>query len=283
MSKDNVDEAFDLPPPYSNLDPASVPPQPSPSIFSSHLASLRASILADEIARASARDERDNQLLALLLPHVEHILSSISAMSPAPSLAEAIIIPEDAADEAWKLSDEGIERPGAVGPGIRSPGNAVVTRVVRVRTQAKKDGSSDRYEPPRETSDWAWTGSSGDDVSLSPTAWWTDEALARRLARSLQPKNPISETAPRPPPQQSKPEKSSRWKLFGGSKPSSSSSSAAPDPRPQWDNEVAMTVKAEEVTFRKENDFGIWESKTGWGLVMRVRLLRLEKSTWLFV
>lgn len=33
-----------------------------------------------------------------------------------------------------------------------------------------------------------------------------------------------------------------------------------------------MHVRAEHVTFRRENEMGIWESKSGWGIVVRLRL-----------
>jgi hypothetical protein len=33
-----------------------------------------------------------------------------------------------------------------------------------------------------------------------------------------------------------------------------------------------MVVRADEVTFRKENDFGVWESRTGYGIVVRIRV-----------
>lgn len=33
-----------------------------------------------------------------------------------------------------------------------------------------------------------------------------------------------------------------------------------------------MDVRAEHVTFRRENEMGIWESKSGWGLVVRLQL-----------
>lgn len=32
-----------------------------------------------------------------------------------------------------------------------------------------------------------------------------------------------------------------------------------------------MTVRAEEVSFRRENELGIWESRNGYGIVVRVR------------
>jgi hypothetical protein len=41
---------------------------------------------------------------------------------------------------------------------------------------------------------------------------------------------------------------------------------------PGEDDAVKMTVRAEEVTFRRENDFGVWESMSGWGIVVTVRV-----------
>ena len=36
------------------------------------------------------------------------------------------------------------------------------------------------------------------------------------------------------------------------------------------DHSVKITVRAEELMFRKENDFGVWESRTGFGIVVTV-------------
>jgi hypothetical protein len=49
----------------------------------------------------------------------------------------------------------------------------------------------------------------------------------------------------------------------------------------EMDDRVEMVVRAEEVTFRKENEFGVWESMSGFGIVVTVktrlsRELRLE-------
>ncbi|KAK4150508.1 hypothetical protein C8A00DRAFT_17992 [Chaetomidium leptoderma] len=38
------------------------------------------------------------------------------------------------------------------------------------------------------------------------------------------------------------------------------------------DDSVKMTVRSEEVTFRKENEFGVWEGRSGWGIVVTVRV-----------
>jgi hypothetical protein len=73
-----------------------------------------------------------------------------------------------------------------------------------------------------------------------------------------------------------------RWGLGGGKKKaaeqtspvlSSPVSPALSSPTSGGENDaVKMTVRAEEVTFRKENEFGLWESRTGWGIVVTVRV-----------
>jgi hypothetical protein len=73
-----------------------------------------------------------------------------------------------------------------------------------------------------------------------------------------------------------------RWGLGGGKRkaaeqtspvPASPVSPALSSPTSGGeDDAVKMTVRAEEVTFRKENEFGLWESKTGWGIVVTVRM-----------
>ncbi|AEO68457.1 uncharacterized protein THITE_2170766 [Thermothielavioides terrestris NRRL 8126] len=75
-----------------------------------------------------------------------------------------------------------------------------------------------------------------------------------------------------------------RWGLGGGRKKSvgetspvapSPVSPTLPSPGPAGeDGSVKMTVRADEVTFRRENEFGIWESKTGWGIVVTVTVRR---------
>lgn len=38
-------------------------------------------------------------------------------------------------------------------------------------------------------------------------------------------------------------------------------------------DQISMDVKAEEVVFRTENDFGIYETQRGWGLVLKLRVV----------
>ncbi len=103
--------------------------------------------------------------------------------------------------------------------------------------------------------------------------------MARRLARLLQPRTdavvPVAVPAKADhltvtaASRQKK--TTSRWSLFRDNAASGSSPPQA-SPRPAAVDRLVMTVKAEEVTFRKENDFGIWESRHGIAIVVRVRV-----------
>lgn len=96
--------------------------------------------------------------------------------------------------------------------------------------------------------------------------WWQDHDLARRLAKYIQPER-IDRTVVKAHMAQEK--KSSRWGLFKKNDPTPAS---PPPPPVQNKDPVTMTVDAEEVTFRRENEMGIWETSTGWGLVVRVKI-----------
>lgn len=235
MSKHPPDE--DLPPPYS----AAPGPAPcaSSSLFAHHLAGIRAQMLHEQAARLSARDRADGQTLALLVPPVEELLASIAGMHPPPALVEATLVPDGAVGPDWALSD-GDERRGGE-----------VRTVVRVR----------RAEPKLELA--------GDGHGL----WWSDEAAARRLARHLQPERAAPAVDRQTVRARAAQGRRSRWGLFKRDEP-------PPPPVPPVSppasgpgrDDVTMSAGAEEVTFRRENEMGIWESRTGWGIVVRVRI-----------
>ncbi|KAI9154936.1 hypothetical protein HJFPF1_07497 [Paramyrothecium foliicola] len=267
MSKQPIEPSFppadDLPPPYTSspndiFNPSTVS-APAPSLFTSQLSNLRHQIHSQQAARVSAREEKDSQLLALLAPHVEDFLSSIATFNPTPSRAEAILLPSEAVSEEWQLSDEQETRPGEIREVFLVQRHDKFINDGKGASQSSYGGSS-----------------SADDANL----WWADEKMARRLARHLQPERgnqQIASPVPQPasiPRQEKKP---SKWKFFSreSAAESTASSSRAPVLSNQAAlNEVTMSTRAEEVTFRKENDFGIWESKTGWGIVVQVRLPR---------
>ncbi|KEY74599.1 hypothetical protein S7711_05030 [Stachybotrys chartarum IBT 7711] len=262
------DEAFDLPPPYSPT--AAGPSTESSSIFSSQLANLRFRVLDAQASHASALDQRDNQVLALIVPHIETMVSSVAAMNPSPTLAEAILVPAEAAGDEWTLSDEPEPRPGEV--------RKVVRVAVQVKVDGKADGKAAQAAQSAAADGWGWNGGADRKPDSDPLLWWEDEAMARRLARSLQPERPAVDIPQDRDvaPAQTKQKKTSRWKLFNTAdgQPSSPSPGPSTPPRRESENTVTMSVKAEEIAFRRENDFGIWESKSGYGIVVRLRLPR---------
>ncbi|KAJ9149998.1 hypothetical protein NKR23_g4189 [Pleurostoma richardsiae] len=150
--------------------------------------------------------------------------------------------------------------------------------------------------------DDAGSGSGSGDTGPESWWWWRDEAMARRLAAYLQPRRP--EPTPRLERRQvqaavekareERKSSSKGWGMGWGRKKSVASASDSGGGSPARtitplpskaeeaatrgggtaDDGVTMTVRAEEVSFRRENEFGVWESMSGWGLVVTVRIRR---------
>ncbi|KAL2166087.1 hypothetical protein VTG60DRAFT_3295 [Thermothelomyces hinnuleus] len=154
--------------------------------------------------------------------------------------------------------------------------------------------SSEGVEGGSSGSDAAWDAGGGGE------SWWFgDEDMARRLAAYLRPEPDLerkrvqasvveNRTAA---PSKEKPSGWVRWGLGVGSgrKKAAERASSGPMPSPVSpvnpasspgppaaavgeDDAITMAVRAEEVTFRWENDFGLWESKTGWGIVVTLTM-----------
>lgn len=270
------------PPPYSatpstgeNPSHAALEPRhqgaDANSIFNSHLSSLRGQILSEQASRSSIREQQDYETLSLLVPEVEALIGSVASIHPPPALVEGILVPYDAIGEGWQLSD------------LDAKQDDCVTRVILVKRAAKMNGDKKPSPLPKPTnSDRRFDGWGGWEDRDTATAshqetnlWWSDEEMAHRLARHLQPKRaPPSvdkKAFPAQPLQKSAAKKSERWSFFRADKPRTtepSSSTASPSPP----DDVAMSVKTEETTFRRQNQMGLWESKRGWGLVVVVNI-----------
>jgi hypothetical protein len=146
-----------------------------------------------------------------------------------------------------------------------------------VNTEFGEWGRFDSYE-----------GSSDGTGKGRGSEWWfRDEDMARRLAAYLRPEPNLERKRVQATVVERKvveKEKSGwgRWGLGGSRKKAAEQSSPGlpspvspglPSPAsPGEDDAVKMTVRAEEVTFRRENDFGVWESMSGWGIVVTVRV-----------
>ena len=295
MSKSSPD---DLPPPYtesssaSPISPQLINPSHYTSHLSAHLSTLPSRIRAVQEARTTAQAAQDLDLITRLVPEVESFLSDLST-SPVlpPRPAELTLVPGAAVPEQWALSGAS-ER--------RREGELVqLVRVAPPPPSKKGDGPStaDRKsaEPTRQapqSDTWSFDdaalsfsdpGGGGDDGG-EHWWWWRDEAMARRLAAHLQPR-----TEPKVGRQQvaaAAQEIREERRLGGGwgwgrKKPSgaaasggAAAASAPASARGADDDAVTMAVRAAEVTFQRENEFGIWESLTGWGIVVRVRIRR---------
>ncbi|KAL7895507.1 hypothetical protein HDV63DRAFT_381632 [Trichoderma sp. SZMC 28014] len=257
---DRLEDDGDLPPPYSpSTNPSSSTatqhpdPQSYSSLFSSHVANLRAQISASQAYRASVTDDRDSYILSIIYPHVEEFISSISEIFPTPRLAEAILVPDAAVSDGWKFNDEDDKRDGEY------------RALIRVCEVKKKDGSDEKKQWPSEKG----SGSNENSDGTSPALWWESERTALRLAKHLQPQRPASSSTDGQPAKDRNGKMPAIWGLF--KRPENVPQNvASKEERPV--ERVTMTTKAEEVTFRKENEFGIWETKTGWGIVLRVRI-----------
>jgi hypothetical protein len=259
----HFDEDGDLPPPYSpSANPSSsipaqqhLDPQSYSSIISSQVANLRTQISASQAYRASVTDDRDSYVLSIIFPLVDEFISSISEIYPTPRLAEATLVPDAAVSDAWKFNDEDDKRDGEY------------RTLIRVREEAKKkDGNDEKKEWPLEKGSGS-TNSANDGASS--TLWWDSESTALRLAKHLQPQRPASSSTDAPVVKDRSSKKSGIRSLFRKSE-DTPQNIASKEERPV--ERVTMTTRAEEVTFRKENEFGIWETKTGWGIVLRVRI-----------
>lgn len=256
------------PPPYTSLPDGSSRPRSPSSLFASHLSGLRARIQHEQASLSLARQRQDLEALSLLVPRVEALLCSIAAVDPPPALVEATLVPDEAVGQGWTPSDSERRRSGHV------------TTVMRVARRppaapdgagtAREDGALDGHGHHREKT------RSGAGAGAGAWSWWSDEGMARRLAKQLQPSRATATataTASDDGLGRGKEEKKAAWwSLFRRGVSSAEVSTPGPSSSESHvsSDHVIMTVSAEESTFRRENDMGIWESKTGWGLVVRV-------------
>ncbi|KAK4120549.1 hypothetical protein N657DRAFT_674218 [Parathielavia appendiculata] len=284
----------------------------SSSPLTTHLRTLPSRLRATQLARQSAQASHDLALTDLLVRHIEAFLAadltsscaSASSMSAErgggmiPPVAELTLVPASAVPAEWGMSGA-VER--------RREGELV--RVVRVDMGKVGSGDGDGFDTvgdaegdevggslgAREAGFDEWgrfdtDGGSGGNAAGRQGGWWfTDEDMASRLAAYLRPEPTSDRKHIQPVVVEKKAvgkEKSGwgRWGLGGGRKKAAEQSSpvVAPPVSPGLssfgsgaeNDSVKMTVTAEEVTFRKENEFGLWESRTGWGIVVTVKVKR---------
>ncbi|KAH8901930.1 hypothetical protein BR93DRAFT_888317 [Coniochaeta sp. PMI_546] len=252
--------------------------------LSTHLRTLPSRIRATNAMTHSAQADADLDILSYILPHVEAFLLSSDIAAARAGVAQLVVVPVAAVPGPWALSE--VDERRKLGEIIR------VGRVdVAVASVGKRDGIGGGGEKrgggrsdTREFDEWGrWTeGEEGSADDAATAFWWRDELMARRLAAYLQPKERVrtERREIRAEVQQQQREKKG---LFGGWGRKTAEAKPAPAPAsakvpagpalPETEG-VSMTVRAKEVTFRKENEFGVWESLSGYGIVVTIRVRR---------
>ncbi|KAK1573458.1 uncharacterized protein LY79DRAFT_525791 [Colletotrichum navitas] len=276
----------DLPPPSYNEATTSYVSTPSfhpASSVSATLDSLSSLLRVTQSQQAVRDTFTTTNLLPLLTPHVTSLLTRLGTTPHPPALTELYLVPAAAVGPEWSIASGADRRAGEV------------AHVTRVRPETDPDSKGGRSDSKRA----AWSASTevassssrdykfdewgrwDDDTVAASTSregrwWWDDEALARRLAKRLQPEPKLDRVVVSAVVEQAREEKkAARWGMFRSATQSPSpSSSASPLPRQpnKQEEDVVMKVRAEEVTFRRENEMGIWESMRGYGIVVRVRI-----------
>ncbi|CZR52177.1 uncharacterized protein PAC_02054 [Phialocephala subalpina] len=118
------------------------------------------------------------------------------------------------------------------------------------------------------------------DDGIDEGSWfWEDEAMTNRLVGILRPKPDLKNRELSPRKEALKKEES---RGFWGRKKSASKpllieerrdGESAGDREKENGDRVVFDLKAEEVCFRSENEFGIYESESGWGIVLHLRVV----------
>lgn len=270
----------DSPPPAY---PSISPPQPSQTDYITWYLSH----LAPQIRLSRQRDQshRDATILSLLTPHITAFLDAFATRSREES-AEVVLVPA-AASAGWTFVRPAGGRGSEVGGLVEVAVDKESAEKLRLRDQNDhgRDGEPQKAVTAEGSGEWQrnefddWGRWDSDPETAPDTPeylWWSDEALAKRLARLLQPNQPRPVPPPQAPREPARPA-ASKWDIL-----------RSPDPlepkRPArgygpsmgagrggvMNMGVGMSVKAEEVTFRRENEMGIWESRGGFALVVRV-------------
>ncbi|KAH6845687.1 hypothetical protein B0I37DRAFT_417205 [Chaetomium sp. MPI-CAGE-AT-0009] len=251
---------------------------PLPSPLTNHLRTLPSRLRATQLAQRTAQAADEFELTARVVPLVEAFLADLTALPRVPPLAELTLVPAPAVPAAASMS-------GAVERGREGE----VVRVGRVDVGGRGEGSSLREVIDTSFGEWGRFDTFDDTRAAGrENGWWfTNEEMARRLATYLRPEPNLQRRHVQATVVERKvvEKEKAGWGRFGfgGSKKKAvdQTSPALPSPAspalsspglPDEDDEVKMTVRAEEVTFRWENDFGVWESMTGWGIVVTVKV-----------
>lgn len=264
--------------------------------LSTHLRNLPSYIRQTQSITANTQADRDLDLLHHILPHVEDLLLSPDIGTSRSGLTELVLVPVSAVDRRWGLSGvterrrEGdavrvgrVEVLGEKGDGEKGEKEKGKRKVERGRDDGDEEIIGGMSANNTEFSDWGrWDDGTARDDTAGALLWWNDEAMARRLAAYLQPKEQVK--TERKEVQAAVEQKKKEKSLFGWARKKSEADTSSRSPASpglkspveravgQRDDRISMKVRADEVTFRRENDFGVWESINGFGIVVTIRV-----------
>lgn len=286
----------------SPASPGLLPPSLTGSLTSSltnHLRTLPARLNAAQHARATEQASLELDLITLLVPSIETFLNDLGNLPRIPPNAELTIVPQAAVPAGWVLSGAAERR--KEGELVRvlkfdlsselhdggSKGEKGGHGASSQRWAPNEDGdSNDTLSPSQEAGFDEWGRfdcEETDGTNTKDWAWFKDEGMARRLATYLRPEaNVERKHVQQVVVEQKKVEKVGIWGRWGKGKKKEEESvlgatglTGVVGPGPGAESQedaIKMIVRAREVTFRKENEFGVWEGRTGFGIVVNVKV-----------
>lgn len=272
----------------------------------SHLSALPDRIRQTQQVHSTQQTQTDIWILDHLVPVIESFLADLGARHTAPPLATLTLVPNGVVPPDAELSsmedtlqrkeigrvvrvDVGeIEKEKGVGD---SKGAALSASAGQATASSSEFTDWGRWEEPRSSAQ-------GPPEML----WWKNEAMARRLASYLQPQvKPKPRPAVQSPVQAAveqripaeKAKKNWGWGRWRGDQTPEASPTASATGSQGRRGTVAggdvagvpiegvvadderraeMYVTTQKVAFRHENDLGIWESTSGWGIVVVIKV-----------
>ncbi|KAL1884065.1 hypothetical protein Daus18300_000174 [Diaporthe australafricana] len=280
------DPSFSAPPPSyieatvpsgSQSRPPTYPEKPNADPIDELVSRLPSLIRERQQSQASQRLSEDDALVQHIVPFIQEFFLDFSTDNHTRNSRESLsmelmLVPQDAArrDEGWTLAGINERRE-----------QCVFSRLNEIATPDKLKWVSKNGESIQVR----------DDAAETDTLWWRDEQRALRLASALRgivtPERPQGSEAQRDvdveeqqPPEQSDSKGKSPARSFFGLSRKSRSPVERTAPKIQTKSfatvslgSVQVHVQAEEVTLRRENDFGLWESSSGWAIVINATIL----------
>ncbi|CZS96073.1 hypothetical protein WAI453_009734 [Rhynchosporium graminicola] len=222
------------------------------SQIQSQLKTLNAQIASIQTQRDILSHVQEEKILSLLAHHIHLYISDFA--NTGLRKGSLILVPAKA-----------IQDPKAIPTDYDFSEPSEYDRVVKVT-----DKEIDRYGATQDL----W--------------YWEDENMAMRLAGYLRPSLPDPRTVDLPKRQEQVPlpTQFKSWGFFGKKKreerpplieerkdESSQPKAGVTSLGREGEDRVVVDIKAEEVVFRTENEFGMYGTEKGWGIVVKLRVV----------